>query len=246
MQARPLSTSPNSQHASPLMTDLLHTIPDFPVKLYTHLIPSLEKHLITTTDLLTLDALEVAKRAQLPLLDVRRLANHVLAVLQGQLGLENENAAKFENVGKGQTDFGTLKQTGKEITTQWNTISTLNLTLDAALGGGIPTGYITEITGERYAPLPHPSPLPPHISTKRFLFLLAAQEKPNSSSASSYQPNFPHPTAFRAQPSTYPLYRPSPPCASTNSCARTLFSPPQPTHPSPTRPHELHPHYPTF
>ena len=184
------------------MTDLLHTIPDFPVKLYTHLIPSLEKHLITTTDLLTLDALEVAKRAQLPLLDVRRLANHVLAVLQGQLGLENENAAKFENVGKGQTDFGTLKQTGKEITTQWNTISTLNLTLDAALGGGIPTGYITEITGERYAPLPHPSPLPPHISTKRFLFLLAAQEKPNSSSASSYQPNFPPPHGL-SRPTLY-------------------------------------------
>ena len=153
MQARPLSI-PKTQYASPLMTDLLHTIPDFPVKLYTHLIPSLEKHLITTTDLLTLDALEIAKRAQLPLLDVRRLANHVVAILQGQLGLKNENAAKFENVGEGQADFGTLKQTGKEITTRWNTISTLDPTLDAALGGGIPTGYITEITGERYAPLP--------------------------------------------------------------------------------------------
>lgn len=149
------------------MTDLLHTIPDFPTKLYTHLIPSLEKHLITTTDLLTLDALEIAKRAQLPLLDVRRLANHVLAILQGQLGLKSENAAKFENVGEGQADFGTLKQTAKEITTQWNTISTLDLTLDAALRGGIPTGYITEITGERYAPSPHPSPPPPYTSTRR-------------------------------------------------------------------------------
>ncbi len=227
------------------MTDLLHTIPDFPVKLYTHLIPSLEKHLITTTDLLTLDALEIAKRAQLPLLDVRRLANHVLAILQGQLGLKNENATKFEDVGEGQADFGTLKQTGEEITTQWNTISTLNLNLDAALGGGIPTGYITEITGERYARPPHPSSLPPHISTKRCLSLLAAQEKPNSSSASSYQPNFPHPTASRAQPSTYPLNRPFLPCVSTNSCVRTPSSPPQPTRPSPTKSYELHPHYPT-
>ena len=146
------------------MTDLLLTIPDFPIKLYTHLIPSLEKHLITTTDLLTLDALEIAKRAQLPLLDVRRLANHVLAILQGQLGLKNENAAKFENVGEGQADFGTLKQTGEEITTQWSTISTLNVTLDAALGGGIPTGYITEITGERYAPYPS------SVTTTQYLY----------------------------------------------------------------------------
>ena len=161
MQARPLSSSQKPQHASPLMTDILHTIPDFPVRLYTHLIPSLEKHLITTTDLLTLDALEIAKRAQLPVLDARRLANHVLAILQGQLGLNNENAPKFENVGEGQADFGTLKQIGKDIITRWDTISTLDPTLDAALGGGIPTGYITEITGERYAPLPG---LPPTTS----------------------------------------------------------------------------------
>ncbi len=131
------------------MTDLLHTIPDFPAKLYTHLLPSLEKHLITTVDLLTLDALEVAKRAQLPLLDVRRLANHVLAILQGQLGLVNHNAPNFEGVGEGQSDYGALKATGKEVIESWSTISTLDSALDRALGGGIPTGYITEITGER-------------------------------------------------------------------------------------------------
>ena len=131
------------------MTDLLHTIPDFPTKLYTHLLPSLEKNLITTTDLLTLDALEVAKRAQLPLLDVRRLSNHVLTTLQAQLGLENAEASTFENVRKGQAGYGSLKSTGEEVGGQWSTISTLDPALDAALGGGIPTGYITEITGER-------------------------------------------------------------------------------------------------
>ncbi|KAL6720216.1 DNA repair protein rhp57 [Lecanora helva] len=130
------------------MTDLLHTIPDFPTKLYTHLLPSLEKNLITTTDLLTLDALEIAKRAHLPLLDVRRLSNHVLATLQSQLGLENENGPKFEGVGKGEPGFGSLKSTGEELGAQWSTFSTLDPALDAALGGGIPTGYITEITGE--------------------------------------------------------------------------------------------------
>ena len=138
------------------MTDLLHTLPDFPTKLYTHLLPSLEKHLITTTDLLTLDALEVAKRAQLPLFDVRRLANHVVAILQGQLGLKNDNGLNFENVGEKQADFGALRKSGKEAISQWSTISTLDPTLDAALGGGIPTGYITEITGERYTPPPFP------------------------------------------------------------------------------------------
>lgn len=125
------------------MTDLLHTIPDFPTKSYTHLLPSLEKHLITTTDLLTLDALEIAKRAQLPLLDVRRLAAHVIAILHRQLGVTQ---AVGDHGGIGAS----LKKSGNEIVGQWSTISTLDDALDEALGGGIPTGYITEITGERY------------------------------------------------------------------------------------------------
>lgn len=131
------------------MTDLLHIIPDFPTKLYTHLLPSLEKHLITTTDLLTLDALEVAKRAQLPLLDVRRLVNHVAAILQGQLGLKTDSAPSYQGIGEGQANCASLRKTGKQATTQSSPISTLDPTLDAALGGGIPTGHITEITGER-------------------------------------------------------------------------------------------------
>lgn len=142
------------------MTDLLHTLPDFPTKSYTHLLPSLEKHLITTTDLLTLDALEIAKRAQLPVLDLRRLANHVIAALQADLGLreeistENEPASLSESKKK-----DSLRKSGRDIVDQWSTISTLDDDLDAALGGGIPTGYITEITGERYFHLPRP-PIP--------------------------------------------------------------------------------------
>ena len=131
------------------MTDLLHVVPSFPTKSYTHLLPSLEKNLITTTDLLSLDALEIAKRAQLPLLDVRRLANHVLKELQSELGLgdvdEEESDGRREKVGR-----GTLRKTGRAVVERWTTISTLDEALDVALGGGIPTGYITEITGERY------------------------------------------------------------------------------------------------
>ena len=132
------------------MTDLLNIIPDFPTKSYTHLLPSLEKHHVTTTDLLTLDALELAKRAHLPLLDLRRLVNHVLAALQSRLGLETQNAPSYPNAGKNQPDYGLLRKTGKEATTQLDFISTLDPCIDAALGGGIPTGYITELTGERY------------------------------------------------------------------------------------------------
>ena len=140
----PLSLLPYS------MTDLLTTIPDFPTKSYTHLLPSLEKHLVTTTDLLTLDALELAKRAHLPLLDVRRLANHVLAILQSRLGLNTENAPLYPNAGQHPPEYGSLRKTGKEATTRLNFISTLDPCIDAALGGGIPTGYITELTGERH------------------------------------------------------------------------------------------------
>lgn len=132
------------------MTDLLHTIPDFPTKSYTHLLPSLEKHLVTTTDLLTLDALEVAKRAQLPPLDVRRLANHVVAILHSRLGLDTDNTPTYQNVGQGVADHGSLKKSGKKAIARLDPISTLDPSIDAALGGGIPPGYITEITGERH------------------------------------------------------------------------------------------------
>lgn len=129
----------------PDMTDLFDTIPDFPIKPYTHLLPSLEKHLVTTSDLLTLDATEIAKRAQLPLLDVRRLTNHVVSILQRQLGL-----GVIPDTGDQQQEGEFLRKSGNEISSQWDTISTLDDSLDTALGGGIPTGYLTEIVGERY------------------------------------------------------------------------------------------------
>lgn len=132
------------------MTDLLHVLPDFPTKSYTHLIPSLEKHLVTTSDLLTLDALEVAKKAQLPLLDVRRLANHVIASLHTQLGFNSGSATSKSYVRTAETEGKVfLSDSCKIFTEPWVYISTLDPTLDATLGGGIPPGYLTEIVGER-------------------------------------------------------------------------------------------------
>lgn len=139
------------------MTDLLHTIPDFPTKTYTHLFPSLEKHCVTTADLLTLDAVEIARRAQLPVLDIRRLANQVIEILGGQLGLApaaggGRDDGVVLNPSSAGGEGGGSRKSGNEVVLdqKWSVISTLDDSIDAALGGGIPTGYITEFTGERY------------------------------------------------------------------------------------------------
>ena len=55
------------------MTNLLTVLPDFDIQPFTHILPSLEKALVSAADLLTLDALDVAKRAQVPPGEVRKL-----------------------------------------------------------------------------------------------------------------------------------------------------------------------------
>jgi DNA repair protein RAD57 len=128
------------------MTDLTAVLPGFPIHNYAHLLPSLEKNKITTVDLLTLDCLEIAKRAQLPVLDVKRLCGAVLEALQGELGIPVENSV----IGQENVQVNApLKKSGRDVLNAWNTISTLDDDLDHALGGGLPTGYITELTGER-------------------------------------------------------------------------------------------------
>lgn len=128
------------------MTDLVSVLPTFPTHEWTHLIPSLERNLITTTDLITLDAVDIAKRAQLPLLDLKRLCNAVLQELQGSLGL---GAHSWQN-GSAKVSSTPLRGSGIDVVESWQTISTLDDASDTALGGGIPAGYVTEITGERY------------------------------------------------------------------------------------------------
>jgi DNA repair protein RAD57 len=125
------------------MTDLTAVLPGFPTQQYVRLLPSLEKNLVTTTDLVTLDVAEIAKRAQLPLLDLKRLCNAVLEALYASLGV-------YDASNEAPGNASSLRKTGKGILSSWNTISTLDDELDRALGGGIPTGYITEVTGERY------------------------------------------------------------------------------------------------
>ncbi|RMJ22420.1 hypothetical protein PHISP_06706 [Aspergillus sp. HF37] len=131
--------------------DLLSILPDFPSKPYTHLLPSLERNKLSTVDLITLDTLEIAKRAHLPPADVRRFSGHVIEALHGDAGFETkqpENVQLDASVSfDGPVDVEPGPGTGLDLE-DWSVISTLDPGIDELLGGGVPTGYLTEVTGE--------------------------------------------------------------------------------------------------
>lgn len=125
------------------MTNLLTVLPDFNIKPYTHILPSLEKALISTADLLTLDTLDVAKRAQVPPGEVKKLADALLEELHseliGSVTLQRNGVANADSEAKPDDPaFGST-----------NAISTLDERIDDSLGGGILPGYVTEVVGER-------------------------------------------------------------------------------------------------
>ncbi|EAQ86596.1 hypothetical protein CHGG_07849 [Chaetomium globosum CBS 148.51] len=153
------------------MTDLLRVLPHFPVGQFARLIPVLEKHAISTSDLLTLEAADIGKRTHLPLLDVKRLCGAVLDALHADLGVANpgpetrvrqppaesgaEAGPEPDITGRPAPEpdaqhppASELRNTAASLSAQWQTISTLDPDLDRALGGGIPAGYVTEVTGE--------------------------------------------------------------------------------------------------
>ncbi|KAJ4336934.1 DNA repair protein rhp57 [Ascochyta clinopodiicola] len=123
------------------MTDLLQVLPDLETRPFSHLLPSLDKALITTNDLLTLDAHHVAKRAQLPAGELRKLVDAVVPALHQQLGLGLGFDAHEAPTPAFSAALG-------DPPASWRCISTLDDQLDAALGGGIPPGYLVEVTGE--------------------------------------------------------------------------------------------------
>ncbi|OBT98266.1 hypothetical protein VE01_03115 [Pseudogymnoascus verrucosus] len=121
------------------MTDLSSILPAFPTAPYAHLLPSLERQSVSTTDLLTLDPAALAKRANIPVEDVTRLCTDVLKAIQRDLGLTGDDL---------ETSHSSLRGRGNEISKKWDAISTLDPNLDSLLSGGFPAGYITEVTGE--------------------------------------------------------------------------------------------------
>ncbi|KAF2491552.1 P-loop containing nucleoside triphosphate hydrolase protein [Lophium mytilinum] len=118
-----------------MTVDLLQACPDLDTRPFSHLLPSLDKALVTTNDLLTLDAQDVAKRAQVPAQDLKKLADAILVALHRDLGFGLE-----------EDRSNTILSPAGDVA--WNAISTLDSGLDAALGGGIPPGYLVEVTGE--------------------------------------------------------------------------------------------------
>lgn len=129
------------------MSDLLDILPDFSIKAHSHLLHSLEKNDITTTDLVTLDPVEIARKCPLPLLDLRRLVSDVIEALQKDLNMLPK---------KQSIDSDLLASTNNRkshpthsFTPNLTFVKTLDPVIDQLLGGGIPLGYITEIAGER-------------------------------------------------------------------------------------------------
>ncbi|KAJ5975926.1 hypothetical protein N7481_009633 [Penicillium waksmanii] len=114
--------------------DLLSVLPNFATRSYAHIIPPLERGKITTVDLITLDTLEIAKRAHVPPPQMSAGSPH-----------KSEEPSSSIIPEGGNLDLG---PTTKLDASRWDTITTLDPALDALLGGGIPTGYVTEVTGE--------------------------------------------------------------------------------------------------
>ncbi|CEI64546.1 hypothetical protein FVEN_g11678 [Fusarium venenatum] len=115
------------------MTDLLQILPSFHLRPFAALIPAIEQNALSTTDLLTLHPTDIAKQTRLPILDLKRLIATISASLSDDLSpqqpLIESEPAPDSSPGK-------------------NVISTLDDGLDAALGGGVPVGAVTEFTGE--------------------------------------------------------------------------------------------------
>lgn len=128
------------------MTNLLTVLPDSDIKPYTHILPSLEKALISTADLLTLDAIDVAKRAQVPPGEVKKLSEALINGLHASIETSDGSTNGIERDGVGPLPpLGD----GDSLADQGKLISTLDDGLDAALNGGIRAGCLTEFVGER-------------------------------------------------------------------------------------------------
>ncbi|KAJ6439629.1 DNA repair protein rhp57 [Purpureocillium lavendulum] len=165
------------------MTDLLRILPSFRVAPFSALLPAIERHALTTAELLALHPADIAKQTQLPLLDLKRLIAAVqtslvddLAQEQLLVGLDaDDDDAVHRDAGDGNHEGAdgqggapedgedrTDAQVGeqqrqqqpsppREVTPRvpaCETISILDDDLDAALGGGVPLGCITEFAGE--------------------------------------------------------------------------------------------------
>jgi DNA repair protein RAD57 len=130
------------------MTDLLNVLPDTAVKSFAHILPSLEKAYISCADLLTLEAIEIARRARLPPAEIQKLVDLLLSHLlpksaeDGWLTFEGQPEVN-------DAESPSAVASGNALLKTWRVISTLDDRIDAVLGGGVAAGHVTEIVGER-------------------------------------------------------------------------------------------------
>ncbi|VUC35208.1 unnamed protein product, partial [Clonostachys rosea] len=136
------------------MSDIRQVLPTFPVSKYASLLPAIEQHGLTTTDLLTLHPSDIAKQTHLPLVDLRRFIAIIQISLTNDLkpqslslsgekqDSQEESKEEAQGTSVAQPVLATTNAPGSAC------ISTLDDTIDAALGGGIPTGRISEFVGE--------------------------------------------------------------------------------------------------
>lgn len=115
------------------MTDLLQILPSFPLRPFAALIPTIEQNALSTTDLLALHPADIAKQTRLPILDLKRL----IAAIQASL---SDDLIPEQPLLEPEPEPDSIPEK--------NVISTLDEGLDAALGGGVPVGAVTEFTGE--------------------------------------------------------------------------------------------------
>jgi DNA repair protein RAD57 len=116
------------------MSDMIQILPDFDTAPFEKVLDKLERANISSNDLMALTAVDIARRANVPIDQVRELVACLIDQLHAQLGF-NENGSHQEKADKDACSY----------------ISTLDDHLDAALGGGFPAGHVCEVTGESAA-----------------------------------------------------------------------------------------------
>jgi|SRR5579859_3079636 DNA repair protein RAD57 len=94
------------------------------------ILTALENAAVSTVDLLTLDIFEIHRRTGLSVIDVQNLVRDVIAALGSETG-------------------GRRVMTAEERTREFAFLTTGDARINEMLGGGIPTGSLTEVSGER-------------------------------------------------------------------------------------------------
>lgn len=125
------------------MSDILQLLPNIDTEPFEKVLERLEKANISSNDLMTLGPVDVARRADVSIDQVRELTATLITQLHAQLGSDvSEKAHEKE-------EDSSAEPVKKDSV--WSHISTLDGGLDAALGGGFPAGQVCEITGESAA-----------------------------------------------------------------------------------------------